>query len=139
MWFLFALLSGFFAALLAIVVRLHLQHINPLLSTLLFYIISTIFLLTISLFSKKIQLSLISTFTARDWLSIIVAALLNCTAFIFYLLALQCGKTCSVVAVDRLSILFVVILSIVFLQETFTIKSILGSIMMIAGAAFLSA
>jgi len=73
-----------------------------------------------------------------DWIMLCIAGCINCLAFVCYLAALQYGKAAHVVAIDRLGILYVVILSVVFLQQSFTIQSIAGSIMMIIGAILLS-
>lgn len=138
MWFLLALLSGFCAAVLAIIVKMHLKHFNPFFITLIFSIITAIILLIAEAFTKKISCSSISNITLHEWILLGVAGGINGLAFTAYLAALKSGKTCGVVAIDRLGILFVVILSVFFLQESFTYKTIIGALMMIGGTALLS-
>lgn len=138
MWLLFALLSGFFASVLALIIKLYLKHLNPFFITFFFSFIVLIALFMIDCVSRKINCGLILKLSSQEWLFLIIAGCLNGLAFTCYMSALKCGKICNVVAIDRLGILFVVILSVIFLKESFSIKSIIGSIMMIAGATLLS-
>lgn len=138
MWLIFALLSGFCAALLAIVVKLHLKHLNPILLAFMFAIIMALILIGINCFTKKLDSCSFTSLTQKEWLYIIIAGCLNGLSFTAYLTALNCGKTCNVVAIDRLGILYVVILSVIFLQESFTVWSVVGALMMVLGASFLS-
>lgn len=137
MWFLFALLSGFCAALLAILVKLYLKNFNPFFITFLFSIIAVVMLIIIDITTQKIQCSLITKLTLKDWLPLIAAGCLNGLAFTFYMIALKFGKTCGVIAIDRLGILFAVIMSVIFLQEALTIKAIIGSLLMVFGCGLL--
>jgi len=138
MWILLALLSGNCAAVLAVLIKLHLKHINPFFITFLFSVITIILLLLIDFFTNKVDCTLITTLSIREWIPLIIAGCLNGLAFICYLTALKCGHTGGVVAIDRLGIVFVIILAAIFLQETFTIKAIIGSFIMIIGAALIS-
>lgn len=138
MWYIFALISGFLGAVLAVLVRLHLKHLNPFFITFLFSIIAAVILFLLDLFTQKINCHLITTLSFKELVPLLIAGAINGLAFTSYIAALSCGKTSGVVAVDRLGILFVVILSLVFLQESLTVSSLCGSILMIAGALLLS-
>ena len=50
-----------------------------------------------------------------------------------YYKALQIGEASKVVPVDKLSVVITLVLAFVFLQEDFTIKSLLGCILIGAG------
>jgi len=138
MWMLFALGSGLGAATLAIITKLFLTHINPLLATLIFAIITCVLLFGIGIMSQQTSYTDVSAFTKTDWLVLIIAGVINCLAFVSYLMALQYGKAAHVVAIDRLGIIFVVVFSFIFLQETITLKSILGALTMVVGAILLN-
>ncbi len=138
MWYIFALLSGFLAAVVAILTKLYLKNINPFFITFLFSGITVIFLLLVDLSTKKINCNQITCLTFKEWLPIIIAGLINGLSFCCYLGALKYGKAAGAVAIDRLGILFVVILSVFFLHEPLSIKSVAGAIMMILGAILLS-
>ena len=101
MWFLFAFLSGLFAAILAVLVKLYLKDINPLFITLFFSIISILFLLTMDFATRKINYgTTIVALSRQEWLVLIIAGALHVSAFTFYISALKTGKTCGVVALD---------------------------------------
>jgi bacterial/archaeal transporter family protein len=138
MWYIFALISGFLSAVLAILVRIHLKHLNPFFITFLFFIIAALLLFIFDLATHKINCPLVTSLSAKELILLVIAGVLNGLSFTAYVTALSCGKTSSVVAVDRLGVLFVVILSLIFLQEKLTALSIVGSLLMIIGAACLS-
>lgn len=104
----------------------------------LFSLISLLSLIILDLVTSKVNCKLVTTLTTKEWLALIVAASLNGLALICYVSALKCGKTGGVVAIDRLGIIYVVLLSAIFLHETFTIKTIVGAIIMVVGAVLIS-
>lgn len=134
MWFFLALLSGFCAAVIAVLVKLYLKHINPFFITFLFSLIALIAFFIADVFTQKIDCKLIISLTSKEWIPLLIAGILNGLAFVFYLSALKCGRTGSVIAIDRLGIVFALILAAFFLQESFSVKTILGSLIMVIGA-----
>jgi uncharacterized membrane protein len=138
MWYIFALISGFLSAVLAVLVRIHLKHLNPFFITFLFSIIAALLLFIFDLATHKINCPLVASLSIKELILLVIAGVLNGLSFTAYVTALSCGKTSSVVAVDRLGVLFVVILSLIFLQEKLTVFSVFGSLLMIIGAACLS-
>src|SRR5262249_3662060 len=118
--------------------KLYFKNFNPFFITFLFSVIAAVILLLADILTKKINCSLIASLSMRDWLLLTIGGCLNALAFSSYIGALRYGKPASVVAIDRLGVLFVVIFSVMFLQESFTIKSVIGALTMVIGAALLS-
>lgn len=137
-WFVLALLSGFGAAVLAILVKLYFKDFNPFFITFLFSIIAAILLLIADILTKKINCSLLLSLTMKDWMLLSIGGCLNALAFSSYIGALKYGKPAGVVAIDRLGVVYVVIFSVIFLQESFSIKAFIGALTMVIGAALLS-
>mgnify|MGYP003527507833 CR=1 FL=1 len=54
-------------------------------------------------------------------------------SWLCYYRALQAGEASKVVRIDKLSVVFTLILAFVFLHEQFTIKSLVGCILIGAG------
>lgn len=81
---------------------------------------------------------MIFSLTAHDWLFLVIGGVLNALAFTCYIGAIQLGKPSVAVAIDRAGILYVVIFSVLFLNEAFSIKAVLGAGLMVLGAALLS-
>jgi drug/metabolite transporter (DMT)-like permease len=65
---------------------------------------------------------------------IALAGVAGAASWLFYFLALKIGQVNSVVVIDRLSVVFVVILSAIFLGEALTWKTALGVALMVGGA-----
>lgn len=138
MWIWLALLSGSGAAILAIIVKMHLKHINPLLTFLIFSLFTIAILLIFDLLTNKVDCKTITSLPIKDWLILFIASALNTFAFICYLSALKYGPTGGVVALDRMGIIFALILAVFFLQEKLTILSLLGGALMVIGAFLIS-
>lgn len=133
-WLILALLSAFFAGLVAIFGKLGLKNIDSTLATTLRSIVMTLFLVLISLFLNKFQGFSFKNFFLKDWFYIILAGLSGALSWLFYFFALKIGLASKVAAIDRLSLLFVIFLAALFLKEALNFKSILGAILMILGA-----
>ena len=139
MWLLFSLLSGFGGALLALVVKVYLKHLDPLFITFLFFALASLLLLIIGLITQRISYAALAALSTHEWNMLALGGIINAAAFTCYLLAMNYGRVSSVVAVDRLGVLYVVILSVVLLQEPLTIQAIAGAALMVAGVFLLNA
>ncbi len=138
MWLLYAFLSSIFAAGVAIVGKIGLKNIDSTLATTIRSIIMAVFLIILSLISDKFNGFSINSLSNNDWLFIILAGILGALSWLFYFFALKDGPVNGVVAIDRLSIVFVFIFSLLFLKEHFTIKGLIGVILMVIGAILIS-
>lgn len=139
MWILYAFLAAFTAALVAIFAKLGLQNIDPTLATTLRSLIMALFLLVISLLLGKFNGFAISTsLNGKEWLLISLAGIAGALSWLFYFLALKQGSATAVVAIDRLSLVFVVIFAAFFLQETVTWRTLTGVLLMVIGTLFIS-
>jgi transporter family protein len=58
-------------------------------------------------------------------------------SWIFYFKALQIGKVTQVAPVDKLSVALTIVLSVVFLGESLTLKTAIGALLIIAGTVLL--
>lgn len=138
MWLLYAFLSSIFAAGVAIMGKLGLKSIDSTLATTIRSIIMALFLIIISLVSNKFRGFSINNLGGNEWLYIIAAGIFGALSWLFYFFALKNGPTNGVVAIDRLSIVFVFIFTLLFLGEHFTIKTLIGVILMAIGAILIS-
>jgi len=58
-------------------------------------------------------------------------------SWLFYFKALQMGKVSLVAPVDKLSVALTIILSVLFLGETLTLKAAIGALLIVAGTIVL--
>ncbi|MEK7549032.1 MAG: EamA family transporter [Patescibacteria group bacterium] len=134
MWLAYAFLSAITAAGVAIFAKLGLKGIDSTLATTIRSLIMAGFLILISLFLKKFQGFSFSSFSSRDWFLIILAGVSGALSWLFYFAALKYGLASRVAAIDRLSVVFVVLLAALFLGEALGWKTVLGALLMVAGA-----
>jgi len=138
MWLLYALFAAFFAALVAIFAKLGLKDIDTTLATTVRAIIMAGFLVIISVFLKKFEGFSLLSFTSKEWLLITLAGIAGALSWLFFFFALKEGVASNVVAIDRLSVVFVVFLAALFLGETLGWQVVLGALIMSAGAVLIT-
>ena len=138
MWLIYALLSAIFAAGVAISGKLGLRNVDSTLATTIRSMIMVIFLVIVSLSLKKFRGFTLTSLSNRDWLLIIAAGIFGALSWLFYFLALQYGRATPVVAIDRLSIVFVLVFAILFLGESLSWLTIAGALLMVGGAILVS-
>ena len=69
----------------------------------------------------------------RSWIFLILSGLATGASWLCYYKALQIGDASKVVPIDKMSTVLTLILAFVFLHEQFTLKSLVGSILLAAG------
>ena len=127
MWFVFALLSSVFAALTSILAKVGIDGVNSNLAT----AIRTAVVLVMSwgmVFLTHTQ-SGIGVIGKKSWLFLILSGLATGASWLCYYKALQMGNASKVVPIDKLSVVITLILAFVFLHEEFTMKSIIGCVL----------
>jgi len=137
-WLIFALLSAFFAALVAIFGKVGLQNLDTNTATAIRAVVMTIFLFVIIALQGK--LSQISTIMScnKAVLFIILSGVSGGLSWLFYFYAIKLGDVNKVVPIDRLSIIFAVLLAFIFLGEKITIKVAIGAALIAIGAIFVA-
>ena len=131
MWFLYALGSAVFAALTSILAKIGIEGVNSTLATAL----RTVVVLGMSwvmVFVSGAQSGL-PDIGKRSWLFLVLSGLATGASWLCYYKALQIGEASKVVPVDKLSVLFTLILAFVVLHEQFTVKSAIGAALITAG------
>lgn len=131
MWLVLALLSALFAALTSILAKVGIEGVNSHLAT----AIRTVVVVAMSwgmVFITNAQGS-ITEISKKSWIFIILSGIATGASWLCYYKALQLGDASKVVPIDKLSVVITLVLAFVFLHESFTIKSLLGCILIAAG------
>jgi transporter family protein len=131
MWFVFALLSAVFAALTSILAKVGIDGVNSNLAT----AIRTVVVIIMAwgmVFLTNAQGG-ISTISKKSWIFLILSGLATGASWLCYYHALQLGEASKVVPVDKLSVVITLIMAFVFLHEEFTMKSLIGCLLIGAG------
>jgi transporter family protein len=135
MWWIYALLSAFFAALTAIFAKVGLENVNSNLATAIRTIVVLVLIWLIVFFRNEYKG--IGELSHRNWIFLGISGLATGLSWIFYFKALQKGEVSKVAGVDKLSLALTIILAILFLGETLTWKTSMGTVLIIAGTLFL--
>lgn len=131
MWFVFAILSAVFAALTSILAKVGIEGVNSNLATAIRTLV-VVLMAWLMVFITNAQGGL-SSISKKSWLFLILSGLATGSSWLCYYKALQMGEASKVVPIDKLSVVITLILAFVFLHEQFTIKSIIGCILIGAG------
>ena len=131
MWLILALCSSVFAALCSILAKIGIEGINANLAT----AIRTAVVLIMSwgmVFLTNAQ-SGIHDISRKSWLFLILSGLATGASWLCYYYAIQVGEVSVVVPIDKLSVVITLVLAFIFLHEEFTVKSLIGCILIGAG------
>ena len=131
MWFIFAILSAVFAALTSILAKVGIDGVNSNLATAVRTIV-VVLMAWVMVFITNAQSGLFEI-SKKSWIFLILSGLATGASWLCYYKALQIGEASKVVPVDKLSVVITLILSFVFLHESFTFKSLIGCVLITAG------
>ena len=127
MWLVFALLSAIFAALTSILAKMGIDGVNSNLATAIRTVVVVIMAWGM-VFLTNTQ-SGISEISKKSWVFLILSGLATGASWLWYYRALQMGDVSKVVPIDKLSIVLTMILAFFLLHEQFTVKSLVGCIL----------
>ena len=131
-WQMYAFASAFFAGLVAILAKLGVANIPSNTATLIRTIVITVFLvILITLRKEWISPTLLDK---KSLIFLILSGIATGFSWICYFRALQMGSASGVVSVDKLSLIFTVLLAAMFLGEHLTWTQWGGVILMTGGA-----
>ena len=135
MWWIYALLSALFAALVAIFAKIGIKGVDTDLAT----AIRTVVILILAwalVFAKGAQNG-VGGLNRTNWIFLILSGCATGLSWICYFKALQLGKVSQVAPVDKLSVALTIVLSVVILGEVLSLKAAIGALLIIAGTIVL--
>ena len=127
MWIVFAIMSAIFAALTSILAKVGIEGVNSNLAT----AIRTVVVVAMSwgmVFLTNSQNG-ITEISRKSWIFLILSGLATGASWLCYYKALQIGDASKVVPIDKLSVVITLVLAFIFLHEDFTIKSLIGCVL----------
>src|SRR4051812_28191605 len=127
MWWVYALLSAFFAALTAIFAKVGIKGVDTDLATAIRTIVILVVAWAIAIFRGGA--GSLTTLTRQNLLFLCLSGLATGLSWIFYFKALQIGKVSQVAPVDKMSVAIAIILSVAFLGEPLTVKTAFGALL----------
>ncbi len=134
-WLVFAALSAFFAALVAIFAKIGLQGIDSTVGTAARAIVMMLFIVAFVVSTGRG--SQLTQFNSKDMFYIVLSGVAGALSWLFYFAALKMADASKVAIVDRASILFVIILSVFVLGEKMTFRTAAAGILIFIGLILL--
>lgn len=132
MWKYYAILSAIFAALTAIFAKIGIKNVDSNLATAIRTCV--ILLLTWSIVLAGNGATGIKDLSKTNWTFLILSGIATGLSWLFYFKALQLGDASKVAPIDKLSVVFTILLSFLILGETVSWKVILGGCMIAGGS-----
>ena len=130
-WALYAILSAFFASLVAIFGKIGIKGVSSNLAVAVRTVVILLFawgLVFIEGTSHQLR-----GWSRHTWIFIILSAIATGLSWLFYYKALQLGEASRVAPIDKLSVALTIILALIFLGETPTYGNIIGGLLVVAG------
>ncbi len=132
MWIVFSLLAAFTAAVVVTLTKLGVQKVHP---TLAFAVQAVLILLVSwSLVVARGRLPELAQIDRRSWWFLAIAGVLTAFSSLFSFQAIKLGPAGQAGTLDKVSLVFVLILSAVVLKEKLSWQVIGGGALMLAGA-----
>ncbi len=135
MWKYYALLSALCASLTALFSKLGVRDINSDLATAIRVSFILVLVWGIALASGATRE--IREIAPRTLLFLLFSAVATGLSWLFYFKALQLGDVSKVAPVDKLSVPLTILLSIILLGESASLKTVLGGALITAGSLVL--
>ena len=131
-WLIWSLLSAVFAAANALLAKVGVADVEPNLAT-------AVRTTVVVLFTWIIALSLgthsgLTHIDRRSWLFLAASGLATGLSWICYFHALSLGQASRVAPIDKLSVVFVILLAWPLLGEAISARKLIGGVLIAAGA-----
>ncbi|ANI85316.1 MULTISPECIES: EamA family transporter [Kosakonia] len=133
-WLIYALLSAVTAALVAIFGKIGLQHLDANTATAIRAVVMAVFLVGVVVVQGK--LSLVATVLAdkKALLFVVLSGVAGALSWLFYFMAIKSGNVSRVAPIDKLSVVFAVILAVILFGEKVSLVAAAGVALITAGA-----
>lgn len=132
-WLMYALLSAATAALVAIFGKVGLQHLDANTATAVRAVVMALFLVGVVVVQGK--MNLVSTVFAdkKALLFILLSGVAGALSWLFYFMAIKSGEVSKVAPIDKLSVVFAVILAVIFFGEKVSLIAGIGVALIACG------
>ena len=132
MWPIYALLSAFFAALVAILAKIGIQGVD---SNLAVAIRTTVILfIAWGLVAVRGGAASMTAISTKSWIFLILSGVATGLSWLCYFKALSIGPASKVAPIDKLSVAITIVLAIFILGEPADPKVLLGGALIVAGS-----
>lgn len=136
MWVLFSLAAAVFAALVVVFSKAGIQKVDPM----VVFGIETICMVLITwsiIFLRNLQKNVL-TIDRKIWIFLLIAGILTTFSSLASFQSLKIGHASRTASFEKISLVFSVLLSIIFLKDKFNWQIMIGVLLMVAGTLFIA-
>ena len=136
MWIVFSITAAILAALVIVLSKVGIQKVDPL----LVFGIEAVCMMVVTwsfIFIKSLNRQL-GDIDKKIWLFILAAGVLTTFSSLASFHSLKLGHASRTASFEKISLVFSVILSIVFLKDKFNWQILVGVLLMVAGTLFIA-
>lgn len=135
-WLFWALFSALFAGLTAILAKIGVTGVDSNLATAIRTSVVVVFAWTLAFLTNRPLL--FENLHRKTWVFLALSGLATGLSWVCYFRALQLGQASRVAPIDKLSVVMVLLLSMVFLGERLNIREGCGAGLIVLGALLLA-
>ena len=136
MWIVFSLLAAVCAASVVLLSKIGIKNVD---SSLAFAVQSVLIVVVAwSTVAWKGQLGALTSIDRRSLLFLVAAGVVTCASSLLSFQALKIGEASRTSSFDKVSLVFSVILAVVFLKEKLNWQLVVGVLLMGSGAIFIA-
>ncbi|ATM85160.1 MULTISPECIES: EamA family transporter [Yersinia] len=133
-WLIYALLSALTASLVAIFGKIGLQHLDANTATAVRAVVMALFLVGVVVVQGKFNLVGAVLADKKALLFVVLSGVAGALSWLFYFMAIKNGNVSQVAPIDKLSVVFAVILAFILFGEKISLVAGLGVALITAGA-----
>ena len=131
MWIFYAVLSAVFAAATSILAKIGIENVNSNLATAIRTVVVTLMAWMIVFMTNAEKK--IGNISKKSWIFLVLSGIATGASWLCYYKALQIGDVSKVAAIDKSSIVLTFLMAFFILNEQFTVKTLIASVLITAG------
>jgi bacterial/archaeal transporter family protein len=131
-WVLYAVGSAFFAGLTAVFGKIGVAGVNSNLATMIRTVV--ILFVTAGILWLRNEWRPSAAISTTTWLFLVLSGIATGLSWLCYYRALQLGPVTRVAPIDKLSVVFAILLGVMFVGEKLTLPIVMGGALIVAGS-----
>jgi bacterial/archaeal transporter family protein len=136
MWIVFSLLAALSAAVVVTLTKIGVKNVDPILA----FAVQAVLIVLVAwgVAGWQGKLPDLAQIPRRDLLFLVAAGVVTCLSSLFSFQALKLGDASRAGVLDKVSLVFVIILAVVFLKDKLNWQLVLGAALMLGGAVLIA-
>lgn len=133
-WLIYALLSALTASLVAIFGKIGLQHLDANSATAIRSVVMALFLVGVVVVEGKMNMVGVILADKKALGFIVLSGVAGALSWLFYFMAIKYGNVSQVAPIDKLSVVFAVVMAVILFGEKISLVAGAGVALITAGA-----